>query len=333
MPGDLPIAAVQFEHRDGDREYNLGRIRELSREAALAGARVVAFHECSIPAYSFAQTLSRPELFDLAEPVPDGPSVQELVRIAADLGIALVAGLFERDSQEIFNTAVCVTGDGLIGRHRKLHAFINPHVSSGNEVTTFDLFGWRASILICYDNNLPENPRLAALQGAQILLMPHVTGCLPSTMPGRGLVDPVLWKNRQRDPVPLRQELNGPKGRGWLMRWLPARAWENGVYVVFTNPIGMDAGQVRNGNSMVLDPFGEVIAECTQLGDDLCIGVCTPEKLQRASGQRYLRARRPELYELFVRPGEQPSRTEPGWALASPADADREPPASPDPSC
>ena len=79
-------------------------------------------------------------------------------------------------------------------------------------------------------------------------------------MPGRGLVDPELWANRDNDPVSLRQELDGPKGRGWLMRWLPARAYENGVYAVFTNPIGMDGGEVRNGNAMVLDPFGEVIA-------------------------------------------------------------------------
>lgn len=158
---------------------------------------------------------------------------------------------------------------------------------------------------------------MTTLHGAELIFMPHVTGCLPSVMPGRGLVDPKLWKNRITDPVPLRQELNGPKGRGWLMRWLPARAYENGVYAIFTNPIGMDYGQVRNGQSMVLDPFGEVIAECHQLGDDICIGVCTREKLEVASGRRYIRARRPELYDRLLEPPTEPPVTRPGWNLES----------------
>ena len=124
-----------------------------------------------------------------------------------------------------------------------------------------------------------------------------------------------LWERRHRDPVPLRLEFDGPKGRGWLLRWLPARAWENGVYAVFTNPIGMDYGQVRNGNAMVLDPFGEVQSECRVLDDDLCVAVCTREKLSLASGHRYLRARRPELYGELVAPPTQPPLTEPGWTL------------------
>ena len=56
----------------------------------------------------------------------------------------------------------------------------------------------------------------------------------------------------------VRQALDGPSGRGWVMRWLPSRAYDNALYVVFTNPIGLDDGQVRNGNAMILDPFGEV---------------------------------------------------------------------------
>ena len=314
---DLQIAAVQFEHRDGDKAYNLGRIRELSRQAVERGADVVSFHECSISAYSFVQPFSKEQLLELAEPVPDGPSVRELMDISAKCRCPVLAGLFERDGADVFNTYVCVDGDQLLAKYRKLHAFVNPHLSSGSEYVTFDLRGWRCSILICYDNNLPENVRMAALRGAEVVFMPHVTGCLPSTMPGRGIVDPALWERRQTDPVRVRQEFNGPKGRGWLMRFLPARAWENGVYAVFTNPIGMDYGQVRNGNSMVLDPFGEVLAECHQLGDDVCLGVCTREKIEQSSGRRYLRARRPELYTPLTEPSGEPPVTEPGWNLES----------------
>ena len=80
-------------------------------------------------------------------------------------------------------------------------------------------------------------------------------------MPGRGTVDCALWENRDRDPARLRQEFQGPKGRGWLMRWLPARCWENGVYAVFSNPIGVDDDTIKPGLAMILDPFGEVLAE------------------------------------------------------------------------
>ncbi len=316
-PRDLCIAAVQFEHRDGQKAYNLDRIAELTRRAAEQGAQVVSFHECSVTAYSFVQPLSREELAQLAEPVPEGPSTQRLIQIAAENKIHLLAGLFEQDGEDLFNTYLCVSPQGLVAKHRKLHAFVNPHLSSGSEITTFDIHGWKASLLICYDNNLPENVRIAALQGAEIVFMPHVTGCLPSCMPGRGTVDPALWHNRRRDPVPLRLELDGPKGRSWLMKWLPARAWENGIYLVFTNPIGLDYGQVRGGPGMVIDPFGEVIAECRALEDDFCLGLCIREKLELSSGRRYLRARRPDLYGKLVEPSKVPPETLPGWTLES----------------
>lgn len=311
----IQIAAAQFEHRNGDKAYNLDRVEALTAQAAAAGAEVVSFHECCIPAYTFLQPLDKPQLAALAEPVPDGPSTQRLIEIARDHNVALLAGLLEIDGDDIYNTYVCVTGSGFVTKFRKLHAFVNPHLSSGSDYVVFDLCGWKCGILICYDNNLVENVRMTALLGAEIIFMPHVTCCLPSVMPGRGTVDPALWKNRETEPVPLRQEFDGPKGRGWLMRWLPARAYENGVYAVFTNPVGLDDGQVRNGNAMVLDPYGEIIAECNVLGDGFTIGVCTEEKLKLSSGRRYLRARRPELYGKLVEPSDKPPVTAPGWDL------------------
>lgn len=312
---DIRIAAAQFEYHDGDKAYNLSRIRELTRRAVECGAEVVSFHECCIPAYSFVQTFTREALTELAEPVPDGPSTRELIRIAAEYRVPVLAGLFERDGDRLHNTYVCVTGDGLVARHRKLHTFVSRHLTPGNEYTVFDLLDCRFGMLICYDNNLPENVRIAALRGAEIIFMPHVTGCLPSTMPGRGTVDRRLWENRERDPVPLRMEFDGPKGRGWLMRWLPARAWENGVYAVFTNAVGLDGDELRPGNSMILDPFGEVLSECRALGDDVVVGFCTAEKIALSSGRRYLRARRPDLYGPLVEPPAEPPVTEPGWKL------------------
>ena len=317
---DIRIGAAQFEHRNGDTPHNLSRIRELTGQAVEQGAEVVSFHECCISAYTYVQAFSKPQLAEIAESVPDGPGTRELIDIAREHQVTVLAGLVEIDGDDIYNTYVCVTADGMQAKFRKLHAFLSPHLTSGSEYCVFDLLGCKCGILICYDNNLVENVRMTALMGAEIIFMPHVTGCLPSVMPGRGQVDPELWKNRDRDPVALRQELNGPKGRGWLMRWLPARAYDNGIYAVFTNPIGIDDDQVRNGNSMILDPFGEVITECQVLGDDVAVGVCTADKIPVSSGFRYLRARRPDLYGKMVEPADEPPVTSPGWQLQRPDD-------------
>jgi predicted amidohydrolase len=315
---DIRIAAVQFEHRDGDKAYNLGRISELTRRAVEQGAELVSFHECCISAYTFVQHLDRAKFEALTEPVPEGPSVRSLIEIARECGVAIGAGLFEIDDGRLYNAYVVVGPEGLIARHRKLHVFVSPFLTAGDTYTVFERNGVTFGILTCYDNNLPENVRITTLMGAEVILMPHVTGCLPSTMPGRGIVDRALWENRERDPVRLRKEFEGPKGRGWLMRWLPTRAWENGIYAVFSNPIGVDGDTIKPGLAMILDPSGEVLVESHALGDDVVIGQLTAEQIERSSGRRYLRARRPDLYARLVElppPGQEPV-TLPGWARA-----------------
>ncbi|MBI4904202.1 MAG: nitrilase [Acidobacteria bacterium] len=302
MKRDLRVATAQFEARDGDKRYNLSRIDKLAAQAVSAGAELVLFHECSISGYTFLETLSREQLAAVAEPVPDGPSVQQLIAMARTHRAVISAGLVEIDDGRLYNCQVVVSADGLLARHRKIHEFISEHVDCGDSYTVFDALETRIGVLTCYDNNLPENPRMTAMLGAEVILMPHVTGCLPSPMPGRGVVDPELWANRDRDPVPCRKEFDGPKGRGWIMRWLPARAWENGVYALYANPIGLDGGTIKPGGSLILDPYGEVLAECRALNDEVVVATLTPEKLRLASGGSYIRARRPELYAKFTEP-------------------------------
>lgn len=316
----LTIAAAQFEHQNADKDANFAQIEVLTRQAKQAGSQVVSFHECCITGYTFLQTLTKRQLLDLAEPVPDGPSCQRLQRLASAEHIAVLAGLLEREGEEVFNTYVCFSSNGFVAKHRKIHAFVNPHLSSGDRFTVFDLDGTRCGILICYDNNIIENVRTTTLLGAEVVFMPHVTGCLPSVMPGRGLVAPELWQRRSEDPVPLRQAFQGPKHRGWLMRWLPARAYDNGIYAVFTNPIGMDDDQVRGGSSLILDPYGEILAECQSFGAELAIAQCVPEKLAKASARRYIQARRTELFSPLLEASDQPAETAPGWRLKRPTD-------------
>ncbi|TVR74533.1 MAG: nitrilase [Marinilabiliales bacterium] len=293
----LKVATAQFEHRSGDKQYNIRQIEKLSAIAAGQGARAVAFHECSLTGYTFARKLSLNQMLELAEPLPEGKSIEQLRMVAEKHNVAVLAGLFERDSENRIHKAyVCVDKTGMIASHRKLHPFINPHITPGNSYTVFDLHGWKCGILICYDNNVPENVRATGLLGADIIFMPHVTMCTPSSRPGAGFVDPELWKNRETDPTSLRLEFDGMKGRQWLMKWLPSRAYDNAAYVIFSNPIGMDDDQLKNGCSMIIDPFGDIIAECRNLGDDVQSALCTPEKLTLAGGHRYRQARRPDLY-------------------------------------
>lgn len=295
---DIKVASAQFENRSADKTYNLSIIKKLSGEAAAKGADVISFHECSITGYTFARNLSKEQMLDLAEYIPNGASVKELTKYAKEFDIIILAGLFEKDiHNNLYKAYVCVDKNGLVAKHRKLHPFINPHILPGNTYTVFDIHGWKCGILICYDNNVIENVRATTLLGAQAIFMPHVTMCTPSPRPGAGFVDPMLWQNRLNDPELLRQEFDSLKGRAWLMKWLPARAYDNGVYCVFSNPIGMDDDQLKNGCSMIIDPFGQIITECRELSDAIAIGTLESYKLENAGGKRYINARRPELYK------------------------------------
>ena len=295
---NIRIATAQFENKSGDKAYNLSVIRQLSARAAAQGAQAIAFHECSITGYTFARHLSREQMLELAEFIPEGPSIEELTAIAREHDIAILAGLFEKDhAGKLYKAYVCVDKNGLVAKYRKLHPFINPHLTPGDKYVVFDLLGWKCGILICYDNNIIENVRATSLLGADIIFMPHVTMCTPSTRPGAGFVDPELWKNRIADPTSLRQEFDGLKGRAWLMKWLPARAYDNAIYAVFSNPIGMDDDQLKNGCSMIIDPFGDIIAECRSFDNEIAMAVITPEKITQAGGSRYKKARKPELYK------------------------------------
>ena len=128
---NIKIATAQFEHRSGDKTYNFSVIKDLTAQAVAKGAQVVAFHECSITGYTFARNLSKEQMLEVAELIPDGPSIQKLTAIAKEYNIAILAGLFEKDADDnLFKAYVCVGPDGLIAKYRKLHPFINPYLPS-----------------------------------------------------------------------------------------------------------------------------------------------------------------------------------------------------------
>lgn len=308
----LNIAVSQFQPKDGDKEYNLSVIEKLTAKAKDDGAEVVSFHELCITAYTHLKDLDRNELEELAEEIPNGNSTRELTRISEKYEIPILAGLVEKEDDKFYNSYICVDSSGVLAKHRKIHPFISSYLSAGEEYTVFELKDWTCGILICYDNNVIENVRATTLLGAEVMFAPHVTMCTPSSMPGRGYVDDKLWQNRKMDPVPLRMEFDGPKGMQWLMRWLPARAYDNGVYYIFTNPIGYDGEHLKNGNSLILDPYGDVLTEIKSFDDEITSAAITSDKLNLSGGYRYRNARKPELFRDILG-AEHKSETKPVW--------------------
>ena len=117
-----------------------------------------------------------------------------------------------------------------------------------------------------------------------------------------GLIDRLVWDNRARDPQAIRGEILCEKGRGWLMRWLPSRAHDNGLFLVFANGIGVDDDEIRTGNSMILDPYGRILSETLEPAEDLVVADLRGDLLPQSTGRMWIQARRPELYRPLTIP-------------------------------
>lgn len=301
----LRAAAVQFESAAGNKEANFRKIESFVEQAATKGVRLIVFPECCITGYWFIRHLSIEQLAALAEPVPDGPSTRRLTALAMKFGMTIGAGLVEEGAPgEFHNSYVVATSDGGVHRHRKMHAFEHPSILSGSDYTVFDLpEGFRAGILICYDCNIIENVRLTALRGAEILLAPHQTGAVRSRNPHlMGLIERRLWEERDTNPEAIEREFRSDKGRGWLMRWLPSRAHDNGLFLIFSNGVGVDDDEIRTGNAMILDPYGRILAETWKAADDMVIADLQAALLADSTGRSWIRARRPGLYTPLTVP-------------------------------
>jgi predicted amidohydrolase len=298
----LHVASVQFQHRAGDKAYNLSRIAAFSAEAARARVQLIVFPEMCISGYWHVPKLGDAALHALAEAM-DGPSISALVALAREHGLAIGAGLVERAADgRLFNTYAVVMPDGQVHAHRKLHAFEHPLIHSGERYTVFDTpWGVRAAILICWDNNLVENVRACALLGAQLLIAPHQTGGTDSRSPHAMKPIPVeTWQWRAVDPAAIEAQFLGPNGRAWLLRWLPARAHDNGLFLIFSNGVGQDEDEVRTGNAMILDPYGRILAETWAAADAMVTAELDLDLIPMSTGQRWLRGRRPSLYAILA---------------------------------
>ena len=298
---DLRVSVVQFEAVPSDKEANLAIVRRLAKEAVAGNAKLVVFPEMCLLAYWHLTKTTAERLRELAEPA-DGPLVRALSDLAAELGAGVGAGFLEADGDALYNSYAVCFPDGTVHIHRKLHAFEHEAILSGDRYTVFDTpWGVRMAILICWDNNIVENVRAVTLLGAKVLIAPHQTGGTSSRSPlGMKVIPSRLWHDRAKNPAALRDAVNGPHGRGWLMRWLPSRAHDNGIFLLFSNGIGLDDDEIRTGNAMIIDPYGQIIAETPIADESVVTADLDMELLPLSTGRRWLLGRRPELYEILT---------------------------------
>ena len=274
-----------------DPEENLHRALEGVREAAAGGAHVVCLQELFQFPY-FCQH-EDPAFFDWAEPIP-GPASQRLSALARQLGVVLVAPLFERRAPGLYhNTALILDAGGRSpGLYRKMHIPDDPGYYEKFYFTPGDL-GFQAhatrhgsiGVLICWDQWFPEAARATALGGAQILLYPSAIGWFRDDSPRERREQQDAWETVQR-----------------------SHAIANGVFVAAVNRVGEEGAIQFWGRSFVCDPWGRVLARASDDGDQVLVVEC---RLPAVEATRriwpFLRDRRIESYDgLLARWGSKP---------------------------
>jgi N-carbamoylputrescine amidase len=230
-------------------------------------------------------------MFALAEPIP-GPTTRSLGVLARELGIVIVASLFERRAAGLYhNTAAIIGTDGeILGLYRKMHIPDDPLYYEKFYFTPGDLgflnfdtpFG-RIGVLVCWDQWYPEAARLTALSGANILFYPTAIGWHPAEKAEFGAAQLDAWKTIQR-----------------------SHAIANGVYVAAANRIGFegpshtcpdDTGLEFWGSSFICDPFGQVIAQASTDKEEILVAECDPERIDETRRHwPFLRDRRIDAY-------------------------------------
>ncbi len=258
----MKLAVVQFAPVLGRPQETRDRVRELSRD--FAGADLVILPELANSGYAFS---TRSQAVTLAEDPEASPFVDLLVALCRTHGQHVVTGFCERDGEALYNSALLVGPDGVLGTYRKLHLFLDEiDVFEPGDVglPTFTVQGVRLGILICFDWRFPEVWRALALAGADLI-------CHPSN-----LITP-----------------------GLAQRVVPVHALLNRVYVATANRVGQEGSLTFTGVSQIVDPSGKVIAQAGEVEETVLKAEVDPAKARdKAVNARndLFADRRPEFY-------------------------------------
>ncbi len=261
---------------------NLGRTLDKMREAAQKGAQIISTQELFLSPY-FCQTNNK-RFFELAEAVP-GPTSDAFSKIARELGVVIVASLFEKDGNDYYNTACVLDADGkFLGKYRKMHIpdDLSNYYSEmfyfkpGN--LGFPIFKTRfgtIGVQVCWDQWYPEGARSLALQGAEIIFYPTAIG----------------WPLAQRE-----QEIGSAEYDAWLTIQR-GHSIANTVFVAATNRIGTEDHLNFWGASFVSDPLGRVLAKASHNKEEILYATCDFSEIEKVRKDwPFLSCRRPKAY-------------------------------------
>src|SRR3954471_7454352 len=269
----MRVAVAQIEPKLAEKERNLAACFARLEEAAAAGAELLVLPGGAIPGYMFD---SAEEALPYAEEIP-GPSTEAFEGECRRLGIHAICGLLERDGDTLYNSAILVGPDGLVGSYRKTHLpflGVDRFVTPGDELKVFDTAIGRIGLIICYDLRFPEVTRTLALHGADIV-------ALPTNFP--------MAAKLQCEVI------------------APARAAENRVYLLVANRVGKERWGEFCGLSQIVDPYGTRLTEAGEAEETLLVADVEIEKARDkdyvvpGEYELYLFGhRRPELYGALV---------------------------------
>jgi N-carbamoylputrescine amidase len=274
---------------EADPAANLERTLSAIHRAARNGAQIICLQELFRSLY-FCQRQD-PSLFDLAEPIP-GPTSERLAQAARETKTVIVGSLFERRTAGVYhNTAVVFDADGsLCGLYRKMHIPDDPlyfekyYFTPGDTgFRTFQTRFGRIGVLVCWDQWFPEAARLTALQGAEVLLYPTAIGWHPGEKEEYGESQREAWEMIQR-----------------------SHAIANGVYVAAVNRVGHEGpaggGLQFWGSSFVCDPFGVLLGQTSEEGEEVLVVPCERQRLEEVRRNwPFLRDRRIDVYGDLAR--------------------------------
>lgn len=271
------IAGVQMDVQIADVAANVSRICENLQVTAAAGAVLTVFPECAVPGYCFE---SLAEALPYAQSIP-GPATDQITAACAKLKCYAIVGLLERSGDQVFNAAVLVGPEGVVGSYRKVHLpflGIDMFTTPGDRPFAVQKAGpIQVGMNICYDAAFPETARCLSILGADLIALPT----------------------------------NWPPGAECTAACvINARAMENGVYYIAVNRVGTERGFSFIGRSKIVDPTGRTLAESQTLGEEILYAEIDPalarnKHVIRVPGKHEidrLADRRPEMYGPLVVP-------------------------------
>ncbi len=268
---DVRLAAVCMQSDFGRIERNISRMESFAQEAAAEGVNMICFPELSTTGYTIRED---PQSYE--EPVP-GPISDRIVKVAKENGLLVMAGMLEKGGGDKPHISQIVAGpSGIIGVYQKTH--LSPKEKEvyqpGQTIKTFTYDHSNFGIQLCYETHFPELSTIMALQGAEIIFS--------------------LYASPHGKPEEKRDS--------WL-RDLPARAFDNGLFIVACNQVGGNsAGLIFPGVIMILNPMGKILHQYTGSKEKMIIAELKGSDLAKIRKDRmryFVKYRRPELYRAI----------------------------------